>query len=461
MSGRVLVVDDAATNRISLKAQLTAACYTVAQAASGVEALAAARREAPDVVVMGVRMPGMDGIAACARLKTDPATRAVPVILIASAADQALRLRALGAGADDLLHRPVDETALKARLRNLLREKAMDDELALRAQTCRALGLAEEAAPPPLPEAPIRIEVVCAAPRACHAVRRALAPLLKARIDCLSPRRALAARNAGDGPEVVIVLPDGGTGRDVLAVLPDLRSRSATRNSAILALLDGGPDGALAAAALDLGANDYAAVDTDPEEIALRVRGLIRRKRTSDQLRASVADGLRMAMIDPLTGLYNRRYAQHHLDGMASRAATVRGSYALMLLDIDRFKAINDRYGHAAGDFVLTETARRLSDNLRGIDMLSRHGGEEFLAALPDTTAEEARIAAERLRRIVADTPFAPPGQPPLPVTLSVGVAMGGPDPTSVARVLADADRALYDSKHGGRNLVSFARRAA
>lgn len=265
MSGRVLVVDDAATNRISLKAQLTAACYTVAQAASGVEALAAARREAPDVVVMGVRMPGMDGIAACARLKTDPATRAVPVILIASAADQALRLRALGAGADDLLHRPVDETALKARLRNLLREKAMDDELALRAQTCRALGLAEEAAPPPLPEAPIRIEVVCAAPRACHAVRRALAPLLKARIDCLSPRRALAARNAGDGPEVVIVLPDGGTGRDVLAVLPDLRSRSATRNSAILALLDGGPDGALAAAALDLGANDYAAVDTDPE----------------------------------------------------------------------------------------------------------------------------------------------------------------------------------------------------
>ncbi len=133
-----------------------------------------------------------------------------------------------------------------------------------------------------------------------------------------------------------------------------------------------------------------------------------------------------------------------------------------MLLDVDRFKSVNDRFGHAAGDAVLAEVAGRLRDNLRGIDLLSRHGGEEFLAALPDTTAEEARTAAERMRRIVAETPFQPPGHRPLSVTLSVGVAMGGGDhPASVAEVLRAADRALYESKNAGRNLVCFARAAA
>jgi two-component system cell cycle response regulator len=462
MSGRVLLVADLATNRIALKAKLAHACYEVIQAAGGVEAMVAARRESPDVIVMDARMPGIDGIACCAQLGADPATRSVPVVLVAASGDRAAALQGLAAGAEDILHHPIDEAALLARMRNLMREKAMRDELAMRSQTCRALGLAEEAAAPPIPEAAMRVEVICADPRVCQAVRRALAPQLPARIDCLTPRRALESRPEGDAPDLVIAVPSATAGPDLAHMLPDLRSRPATRNAAILALLPDGHTSAAAAAALDLGANACSSADADAEELALRVQGLVRRKRDTDRLRASLADGLRLAVTDPLTGLYNRRYAQHHLNRIAMRAAATGGRYALMLLDVDRFKSVNDRFGHAAGDAVLAEVAGRLRDNLRGIDLLSRHGGEEFLAALPDTTAEEARTAAERLRRIVAETPFQPPGHRPLSVTLSVGVAMGGGDhPASVAEVLRAADRALYESKNAGRNLVCFARAAA
>jgi two-component system, cell cycle response regulator len=460
MSGRVLIVDDTATNRIGLKARLADACYEVVQAASGAEALIAARREAPDVILLAADMPGMDGVETCAALKADPAARHIPVVMLTGRADRTAHLRGLAAGADEFLVRPVDDLALLARLRNLLREKAMIDELQLRAQTCRALGLAEPAAAPPLPEALPRIEVICTDPRRCHALRRIVRDGFDAAIDCLAPRRALGPRNSGTSPDLVIVAPGPGNGDDLLAMLPDLRSRPVTRAASILAVLPPSVPG-LGVAVLDLGANDYVAHDVDHEELALRLRGLIRRKRYSDRLRTELADGLRMAVTDPLTGLYNRRYAQHHLDQIAARAARSGGSYAVMLLDIDRFKAINDSYGHAAGDFVLAEVARRLRDNLRGVDLLSRHGGEEFLAALPDTTAGEARIAAERLRAIVADTPFVPPGAAPIAVTLSVGVAMGGPGPSPIGQVLAAADRALYDSKHDGRNLVTFARSAA
>lgn len=459
MSGRILVVDDVATNRVVLRAKLAEAFYDVLQAEDGETALAVARRDRPDIVLLDAVMPGLDGFAVCARLKADPATRHIPVVMLTAELDSAARLRGLEAGADDFLAKPVADQALFARVRNLLREKTIVDELRLRAQTCRALGLEEDAAPAPVAGRPAAVQIVKAdgIPASAAALRR----LLTERVDVVDARAALSGRTPSARPDLVLIGMDPGRKAAALDLLSELRARPATRHSAFILIV---PDGdiATAAAALDLGANDYVFAGSDPHELAVRVRSQIRRKRYSDRLRASVQDGLRLAVIDPLTGLYNRRYALTHLNRIALRAAETGKIFTLMLLDIDRFKQINDRFGHMAGDAVLAEVAARLRDNLRGEDLLSRHGGEEFMAALPDTGLDAARIAAERLRKTVAATPFRLPGvEVPFPVTLSVGVALGHPGRDEVTTLLREADSALYASKSGGRNLVRFAASAA
>ncbi|MCA1777349.1 MAG: GGDEF domain-containing protein [Loktanella sp.] len=177
-------------------------------------------------------------------------------------------------------------------------------------------------------------------------------------------------------------------------------------------------------------------------------------------MRERVRDGLTASVTDCLTGLRNRRYAEQHLYRIAQQAHEAHCDYALMMLDIDHFKQINDRYGHAAGDAVLKQLALRLTRCFRKIDLIARMGGEEFLVAMPRTTAQEAALAAERLRHVVDATPFSTgPGGPTVNVTISIGVAVDEPDtplPPSLGEMLDRADGALYAAKSAGRNKVQL-----
>ena len=217
--------------------------------------------------------------------------------------------------------------------------------------------------------------------------------------------------------------------------------------------------------AFDLGAHDLAEAGGDPRELALRLAGLLRRKRMSDNLRATVRDGLRLAVIDPLTGLHNRRYGLNQLAGIAEAARVERACFAVMVVDLDRFKTVNDRWGHAAGDAVLVEVAQRLADNIRAGDLLARIGGEEFLIALPGAALPEARAVAERLCDVVKDRPIALPGGGSLRITTSIGLAVsqgGAPlQREAVQSVIDRADRALLTAKSAGRNRVTVDRSAA
>ena len=215
--------------------------------------------------------------------------------------------------------------------------------------------------------------------------------------------------------------------------------------------------------ALDLGASDLLTLPLDAEETALRITLHLTRKRRADQLRRAVSTGLRLAVTDPLTGLYNRRYALAHLDRIAARAMEQGRRYAVMVLDLDRFKSVNDTFGHAAGDAVLETVAARLRENLRPSDLIARIGGEEFLVALPDATLGTARLAAERLCRVVGDTPvLLPDGRGTVTVTISVGLALGpspssGLDDSPAREALTRADAALLGAKADGRNQVTIA----
>ena len=135
-----------------------------------------------------------------------------------------------------------------------------------------------------------------------------------------------------------------------------------------------------------------------------------------------------------------------------------------MVLDLDRFKSVNDTYGHAAGDVVLQVVASRIKDNLRGVDMVARIGGEEFLVVMPDTHLDDARQTAERLCRVIDSSPIAlAGGKGSADISLSIGVSMGGLHGAvrTVDQLIESADHALYLAKSDGRNQVIFSRNAA
>ncbi|WP_417724744.1 diguanylate cyclase [Salipiger sp.] len=458
MTGRILIADGVATNRIALRVKLKAAFYDVIQAETGTDALRLVRQQRPDLVIASADLPDMPGRDFCLRMRGQPDANDTPIILVHSGPDHAQRLRALAAGADDVISQPVDELVLLARLRSLLRARHAADELRLRDDTRRALGLSE---PPAGFRSPARIALVSTRRgQTLDAAATVLRSRMSDRIETMSPEHALRAIDPV--PEVFVIVDVGSTPTTVpgegLAILTQLRASPNLRQSAIVYVTDP-THRREAASALDLGANDLLASGLDTEELLIRLPKQIDRKRTADRLRDNMRDGLRAAVTDPLTGLYNRRYVLPHLSRLAERAAQQGRPYALLLADLDHFKQINDIHGHAVGDAVLVSVANRFSENLRAADLVARIGGEEFLVAMPDADEEVALRTAERLRGTVGSGPLTTlhSGEP-VGVTLSVGVAVCPPGYPELPDItLARADRALYAAKDGGRNRVSIA----
>jgi two-component system, cell cycle response regulator len=171
---------------------------------------------------------------------------------------------------------------------------------------------------------------------------------------------------------------------------------------------------------------------------------------------------LRAGITDFLTGWHNRRYLQQRLKEELSRAQRRGGSIACLMIDIDKFKGINDGYGHLAGDAALKEIAHRVEGQIRSMDTAARFGGDELAILLPEATAAEAARLAERIREVIAAVPFALNSQITRSLTVSIGVASVAPgrletDLKAVAdRLVADADAALYRAKALGRNRVQL-----
>lgn len=462
MQGTVLILDGIATNRIMLKVQLSASYYHVVQAEGMANVAAIVRQCRPDLIVTAMKLPDGDALALRARLAREQDMADIPVLAITAENDVAARLAALRGGIDDVLTRPVDDVILLARVRSLIRSGANAEDLGLRGENTRALGFAE---PRAQFAAPSRIALV--ARQAVTAVRwqRQLGDWTAHR---LTPHSIGDIPNlmSGPGPDAFVVEIAAEAEGEGLRFLADLRARSAARNAAVIAVIDP-PDPARCADLLDRGADDVLEAGFDPEELALRLSAQMARKARLARLRNQVRDGLRAAVIDPMTGLYNRRYALPHLAQVARAAEASGRQFAVLLADLDHFKRINDTHGHACGDAVLVETAARLSHHLRPSDEISRIGGEEFLIVLPDTDEVTAARMAENLCRQIEGRPFWVPGvDHPISVTISIGVAMAplrdpahGEDCTGT--LIRRADQALYAAKHGGRNKVRMTRSAA
>ena len=201
---------------------------------------------------------------------------------------------------------------------------------------------------------------------------------------------------------------------------------------------------------MDAGADDFVTKPFDEEQLAARLRVAARILDLHETLRTQ-------AMYDGLTGLLNRTAITDRLTSEMERAAREGQPLSVVLLDLDHFKQVNDSHGHASGDAVLREAARRMKDSMRGYDMVGRYGGEEFLIVAPASAAEESLKLAERIRGCIARAPVDTPDGP-IEVTCSLGVAVAGLTPREEASALIGrADAALYRAKANGRNRVEMA----
>jgi two-component system cell cycle response regulator len=453
MSARVLVVDDIAANVRLLEAKLAAEYFEVMTAASGKEALALIEKQTPDIVLLDVMMPELDGFEVCKRIRANPRTRFLPVVMVTALSDQSDRVRGLEAGADDFLTKPVNDLALFARVRSLVRLKMIMDEWRMREQTSGAFDvLSTEAEPAEEDHTGAKVLLVESFAPAAQRVTTILAADKDAVEIAATSAEAMQKAAKGSYDLVITGLQIGQ--EDGLRLCSNLRSADETRQVPILLIVDEFEMPRLVKG-LDLGVSDYLMKPIDANELLARVRIQVRRRRYQDRLRTNYERSLSMALTDVLTGVYNRRYALRHMEGLMKRVGDTGKPLSVLVCDLDRFKSVNDTYGHAAGDEVLKQFAQRATQSMRNIDMVARFGGEEFVILMPDTEGDNAMKAAERLCSRIASTPMdvaeAPEGK--LTVTVSIGLAS-----TTTAmpgeELIKLADAALYRAKQGGRNQV-------
>ncbi|MGL4243282.1 MAG: PleD family two-component system response regulator [Beijerinckiaceae bacterium] len=452
MTARVLVVDDLLPNIKLLETRLTAEYFDVRTATNGPEAISICERGDCDIVLLDVMMPGMDGFEVCRRLKASPNTAHLPIVMVTALDQPADRLRGLDAGADDFLTKPVNEVALIARVKSLVRLKMLTDELRTRASATRDVGLVDPNASW-LDDNGLggRILLVDDRPSSFERLVGSLGQVHSVDVET-SPQQALL--RAPEGAYDVIMVSLGLQGYDGLRLCSQLRSLERTRGVPILIIgdLDDQPR---ILRGLEIGVNDYLSRPIDRNEMLARVRTQVRRKRYVDSLSQALTMSMEAAVLDQLTGLHNRRFMQSQLTALCSAGANQAKPFAVLILDIDHFKMVNDTFGHDAGDEVLAEFAKRIKASIRGIDMACRSGGEEFVVLLPETDPEIAAKVAERIRNKVEKHPFGiEGGKRVLNVTVSIGVAGFTHGHTTADAMMKRADDALYRAKREGRNRV-------
>src|SRR5215468_5235459 len=343
MSARILVVDDVPANVKLLEARLSAEYFDVLTASNGAEALKIAERAECDIILLDIMMPDMDGFEVCRRLKASPVTHFIPVLMVTALDSPADRVRGLEVGADDFLTKPVSDVVLIARVRSLTRLKMMTDELRMRALTSLEIGVqAPERSAIADTGKSGRVLLVDDRPSSYER----LAPLLAIEhtVDVeINPAEALF--HAAEGNYDLLIVSLDLDNFDGLRLCSQARSLERTRQLPILAISDADNNARLLRG-LEIGVNDYLLRPVDKNELLARARTQIRKRRYTDHLRDNVQNSIEMAITDALTGLHNRRYMETHLATLAEQASARGKPLAMMILDIDYFKSINDNHGH-------------------------------------------------------------------------------------------------------------------
>lgn len=452
MPGRILVVDPTAINRIAIKMALSRAFFEVICADGRDSAREAIAGSFPDMVVLSDRIEGHSGYAFCAELKADPLTRHLPIFVL-DHSNQIDWAEAVLCGADDIFTSPIEDSNVIQRLRlsyrRSIERNVLNEQLAADGEQV-GLGLAE----------PVESFQH-------HSTQRSILwlngdPNIVPEIQENFRERILVAQNDQtnldiDRMAMVMVMIDADQSKPALARLAQLAPICAKRDIPILITCPHCDQSAVREA-LELGASDYICAWGSAEHIAIRIKALLRANDQAQRARYLLRSRLQEAIIDPLTGLNNRRYAETYLRKTVQRAISQNKTVVALMIDIDQFKQINDQFGHHQGDTVLTQIGGLMQHHLRNSDLISRFGGEEFLVLLEDQDLEVASAIAERLRNVIETHDF---GIGAERISISVGIAtLAGSDFDS-SQLVQNADTALYAAKEAGRNQVRVHQEAA
>jgi two-component system, cell cycle response regulator len=448
---RILIVDDDSLNIKLMKAKLPAEKYESLTASNGQQAIAIADRDLPDLILLDIMMPDMDGFAVSRLLKQNPHTREIPIILVTALEGLDDKINGLETGADEFLTKPVNTIELLSRINSLLRLKQYRDQLAVRSQSETSLtpftnqtGKVEDFSHPP------RILLVEDDERDSKIFKGFF---LNQGYDLEWVKTGEEALDLLKWKSVDLILLDVLLpGLDGFEICRQLKNSNQTRDLQII-LITCLSDLENKIKGIELGADDYLIKPVNRQELQARMKILLTKKRYIDDLRQNYESALNSAVNDALTTLYNQAYFKKFFEQELKRAARQKYSVALIILDVDNFKQINDSLGHLAGDYILSELGPVIKSNVREIDLASRYGGDEFALVLPYTDRNESTLVAERLRKVIEGRTFSQESQSEdVKVTISLGIAFFPAQGSTPEEIIRNADQALYQAKNEGKN---------
>ena len=451
MTAKILIVDDVAVNTRLLTARLKAQYYQVMSVSDGFSAIQQASIWQPDLILLDIMMPGMDGFECCRQLKLAGPTQHIPVIMLTALGEISERVKGLRVGADDFLTKPIDYATLMIRAKSLIRLKQILDEWRARSDTATSFGIEQQASIFDW-EADIKILVIDDALDNQAIISNSLGISKNTFITSAIELEKILSCPA---PYSLILINLSFKTLDSLEIVSRLRSEAHSQQIPILIIADQQlADRHRLVMAFELGVSDWITVPIDCNELAARCKNLLKRKLYQDRLQDHIDNTIRLVAVDPLTGLYNRRYLDKHLLTLFSTGGSA--DVSLLMIDIDHFKSINDRFGHIFGDSIIRIISDVLMSNTRSFDTVSRYGGEEFAILLPGTDMKEAIQIADRLLDGVRALPRKMKAVEHLNLSISIGVTSNTIECQSPMSLLHAADTALYRAKCLGRNRLEI-----
>ncbi len=471
-AGRIMVADDDVALLHTLEVILRENGYDVIRVPGGENLLAQLEQTTPDLLMLDIMMPKVDGLQLLERVKQDTRWHDLPVLMVSSMPPEEATVRSLGLGAADFVAKPFRVREMLARVQAHLRAGRELQRARREARTqAQTVDILREVTDTLQPEEIYHV----LARRVARVLRISRCSIVLA--GCDAQRGTVVAayedptlRNLDVDldryPEIRRALATGGPVlvADVATDPLYAEAREAWRREgvqvatrSVIAVpfqVRGGQQGVCF---LRTTAGDPLLTESDAAFAGTVIKAAVSAIEKAYDFEATLSDKRRfelLASTDPLTGCLNRRALVDRLDRELDRANRYEFPVTILMIDLDRFKTVNDTRGHLVGDAVLRQLGELLRGEVRSVDLVARYGGEEFVVLLPNTATDGGLSFAERLRIRVEQHDFAT-GLAPLAVTVSIGVATYPANPgQTVEELLAAADQALYRAKHEGRNLV-------